>query len=86
MIGSNLKVSVILPALFFVSETYYPLPNVVSNSQIVPRENTKSSFYHVLSSSVTIAYHISSSPYYSEDIHTKITLGITQRSHDPGII
>ena len=26
-----------------------------------------------------ITYPISSSPYYSEDIHTKITLGITQR-------
>jgi hypothetical protein len=33
-----------------------------------------------------ITYPISSSPYYSEDIHTKITLGITQRSHDPRII
>ena len=31
-------------------------------------------------------YPISSSPYYSEDIHTKITHGITQRSHDPRII
>ena len=31
-------------------------------------------------------YPISSSSYYSEDIHTKITLGITQRSHDPRII
>ena len=42
-----------------------------------------------------ITYHISSSPYYSEDMHTKYTVtlpkgvmtqGITQRSHDPGII
>ena len=58
MIGSNLKVSVILPALFFVSETYYPLPNEVSNSQIVPRENTKSSFYDDLNGSVTFEVRI----------------------------
>jgi hypothetical protein len=36
-----------------------------------------------------ITYHISSSPYYSEDIHTKLenypTSGVTQRSHDLGI-
>jgi hypothetical protein len=31
-------------------------------------------------------YPISSSPYYGEDIHTKITHVITQRSHDPRII
>ncbi len=37
-----------------------------------------------------IPHVLSSSPYYSQDMHTEYTLtlpwGITQRSHDPGII